>query len=105
MKLLIDENISYRLVKKIEDIFPNSQQVKRLGLLAKEDEIIWKFAVNFGYTILTFDEDYKELSNLLGTPPKVILLKTFENASTFKIEEVLRKYYLEIEHFHSKEFF
>jgi predicted nuclease of predicted toxin-antitoxin system len=35
MKLLIDENISYRLVKKLADIFPDSEQVKRLRLLAK----------------------------------------------------------------------
>jgi predicted nuclease of predicted toxin-antitoxin system len=41
IKLLIDENISYRLVKEIEDIFPDSQQVKRLGLLGKEDYIVW----------------------------------------------------------------
>lgn len=40
IKLLIDENILYRLVKKIADIFPDSQQVKRLGLVGKEDHLV-----------------------------------------------------------------
>jgi predicted nuclease of predicted toxin-antitoxin system len=32
VKLLLDQNISYRLVDKINLIFPGTEQVKRLGL-------------------------------------------------------------------------
>ena len=32
MKLLFDQNISFRIVKKIEDFLPNSSQVRLLGL-------------------------------------------------------------------------
>jgi predicted nuclease of predicted toxin-antitoxin system len=89
IKLLIDENISYRLVKKIADIFPDSQQVKRLGLLGKEDYIVWNYAKKYDFVILTQDDDYAEMSQLLGYPPKVILLKT-GNTPTNKVEELLR---------------
>ena len=90
IKLLIDENISYRLVKKLEDVFPDSQQVKRLGLLGKEDYVIWNYAKKNDFVILTQDEDYGDLSQLLGYPPKVILLKT-GNITTSGIDELLRQ--------------
>ena len=32
MKLLFDQNISFRLVKRIIDLFPESKQVRELGL-------------------------------------------------------------------------
>jgi predicted nuclease of predicted toxin-antitoxin system len=32
MKLLLDQNISFRLVSKIRDIFPEAQQVRQLGI-------------------------------------------------------------------------
>lgn len=98
IKLLIDENISYRLVKKIADLFPDSQQVKRLGLLGKEDYLVWNYAKKYGFVILTQDDDYSEMSQLLGFPPKVILLKT-GNISTDKIEELLRKKLGDVEFF------
>jgi len=88
IKLLIDENISYRLVKKIADIFPDYQQVKRLRLIGKEDYLIWNYAKKYDFVILTKDDDYVEMSQLLGFPPKVIFMKT-GNISTNKMEELL----------------
>ncbi len=32
MKLLFDQNISYRLINGIIDVFPDSKQVRELGL-------------------------------------------------------------------------
>jgi len=32
MKLLFDQNISFRLIKQITDLFPDSKQVRELGL-------------------------------------------------------------------------
>ena len=103
MKLLIDENISYRLFKKMEDIFPDSQQVKRLGLLGKEDYVIWNYAKKNDFVILTQDEDYNDLSQLLGYPPKVILLKT-GNITTEGIDELLRQKLSTIEFFISPDY-
>ena len=88
MKLLFDENISYRIVRKIDNIFPNSEQVKRLGLLSKRDILIWEHAKKYNFTIVTHDDDYAELSLLKGTPPKVIWLRT-GNISTDDLAALL----------------
>ena len=75
-KLLFDENISYRVVKQILHLFPDSQPANRLKLVSKEDGLIWAYAKANDFTIITYDEDYEELSQLRGWPPKVILLRT-----------------------------
>lgn len=38
--------------------------------------MIWEYARVNNYTILTFDEDFSELQNLLSYPPKIIWLRT-----------------------------
>lgn len=37
MKLLLDQNISFRIVKKIQDFLPLASQVKLLGLENSDD--------------------------------------------------------------------
>lgn len=76
MKLLIDENLSYRLVKQLQEYFPGSEQVKRLGLATSRDTAIWDFARQHDFIILTQDEDFLDLSLTRGAPPKVVLLRT-----------------------------
>jgi len=68
-KLLFDENISYRIVRKIAHLYPDSEQVKRLGLLSKKDGIIWEYAKHNNYVIVTHDEDYDD-KRLTGRSPK-----------------------------------
>ena len=82
----------------IADIFPESQQAKRLGLLGIEDPIIWKYAKDHNYSILTYDSDYEDLSFIHGSPPKVFLLKA-GNLSNKEIENLLRQNIVEITHF------
>ncbi len=88
MKLLFDENIFYQIVKKVESVFPGSEQVKRLGLLAKKDRIVWDFALQHDFTVVSHDEDYYELSFYRGFPPKVIWLRT-GNITTNDLAELL----------------
>jgi predicted nuclease of predicted toxin-antitoxin system len=76
MKLLFDQNISFRLVRKILGTFPEAKQIRELGLENYTDRQIWNFAKENEYTIVTFDADFFELSNLFGTPPKIIWLRT-----------------------------
>ena len=88
MKLLFDQNISFRLVKRIESLFPGSQQVKSLALENKTDKTIWDFAKKEEYTIVTFDSDYYDLSLTLSHPPKIIWIKT-GNLTTNALEKLL----------------
>ena len=76
MKLLFDQNISFRLVRKISEIFPEAKQIRELGLENNTDRQIWNFAKENEYVIVTFDADFFDLSNLFGTPPKIIWLRT-----------------------------
>ena len=49
MKILIDENISSRLVFHIQLAFPEVEHVKTLGLLTANDFSIFMFARQNGY--------------------------------------------------------
>jgi predicted nuclease of predicted toxin-antitoxin system len=76
VKLLIDQNLSYRLVKPLQEQFPGTEQVLRLGLTDHCDTTIWEYARLHDFVIPTQDEDFFDLSSLRGAPPKVILLRT-----------------------------
>ena len=88
MKLLLDQNISYRLISKIEYLFPNTDQVKRLKLDGKTDHQIWNYTRLNGYTILTFDGDFCDIAAVKGHPPKIIWLRT-GNLTTAQLAEVI----------------
>jgi predicted nuclease of predicted toxin-antitoxin system len=62
------------------------------------DRDIWQYAKQHGLMVITFDEDFEELANLNGFPPKVIVLR-IGNTSTAKIAEVLLSKITEIEAF------
>ena len=85
MKLLLDQNISYRLIKKLDVQFPGSQHVNSVGLENKSDRLIWEFAKGEGFTIVTFDSDFYDFSLTQGHPPKLIWIKS-RNTSTTNLE-------------------
>jgi predicted nuclease of predicted toxin-antitoxin system len=73
MKLLFDENLSYKLVRLLADLFPDSIHVRDVGLKAAEDSEIWKYAQDNSFIICSKDSDLHQRSFLLGFPPKVYL--------------------------------
>ncbi len=75
-KLLLDQNLSYHLVRQIADVFPNAQQVGNLGLYNSNDKNIWQYAKDNDFAIVTFDADFIDFANLYGHPPKIIWLRT-----------------------------
>ena len=92
MKLLLDQNISFRITSKIQDLFPESKQVRDLGLENSKDSFLWNYAKENNYCIVTFDGDFYDLGLIKGSSPKVIWLR-LGNTSTQNIETVLRKNY------------
>jgi predicted nuclease of predicted toxin-antitoxin system len=83
IRIISDENISWRLKKELPDweILPSNEIHKYQRL---SDFKIWQFAQSNNYHILTFDEDFTELQNLLGYPPKIIWMRT-GNLTTLEI--------------------
>ncbi len=102
MKLLFDQNLSYRLCDLLKDLYPDSQQVRLLGLDRTEDIGIWEYALKHGFVIVTQDADFYELSLLRGAPPKIVWLRCGNQPTTF-INMLLRKYTQEISTFISDE--
>lgn len=89
MKLLLDENLPPKLLTALADLFPDSTHVHRIGLGSASDTEVWEFARTHGYTLVSKDSDFHELSLLRGYPPKVIWLKR-GNCTTRQIEVILR---------------
>lgn len=98
MKLLFDQNLSFRLVSKLKKDFPEAQQVRSLALENANDQKIWSFARENNYTIVTFDADFLDLAQLRGIPPKIIWLRV-GNMSTNTIAQVLQNHKKTIERF------
>lgn len=96
MKLLFDQNLSPRLVTKLEDYFPASTHVVTHALDHASDETVWVFAREHGYTLVTKDSDFHELSLLKGAPPKVVWIRR-GNCTTHQIEAILRKHASDIQ--------
>ncbi len=89
-KLLFDQNLSYRIIKQIETLFPNSTHVRLIKLDNAEDFMIWQFAKEHNYHIITKDSDFNDISNLHGYPPKIIQLN-LGNTSTQTIIKLLQE--------------
>ncbi len=98
MKLLFDQNISPRIVRRIESDFPSSKQVRHVGLEDASDEEIFNYAKRNNFSVVTFDSDFVDLNVIRGIPPKIIWLKT-GNLTTKSISELLRKNILSIHKF------
>lgn len=76
MRLLLDENISRRILPFIEPVFPGSNHVVLLDMQRFGDKQIWDFARDNGYVIVSKDADFHEMSILYGQPPQLIWLRS-----------------------------
>jgi predicted nuclease of predicted toxin-antitoxin system len=88
MKLLLDENLSRRIVPFLQADFPGTSQVAMEGLERGSDLDVWRYAKENDFVIVTKDSDFYELSLLHGTPPKVIWLQV-GNVSKATVMELL----------------
>ena len=89
MKLLFDQNISPKIVRQIELEFPDSKQVRHVGLEDASDTTIFDYAKSHDYAVVSFDSDFVDLNVVRGIPPKIIWLKT-GNLTTKSISELLK---------------
>lgn len=98
MKLLFDHNLSPRLVTQLADVFANSAHLIHHALEQATDMKVWEFARDNGFTLVTKDSDFHDLSLLRGSPPQVIWLRV-GNCTTADIETLLRQHQPEIVQF------
>jgi predicted nuclease of predicted toxin-antitoxin system len=91
MKLLFDQNLSFRLCQTVADLFPESNHVRLLGLSEVHDRVLWDYAKANGFTVVSQDADFAEMAIVLGSPPKVIWLRG-GNQSTAAISTLIRRH-------------
>jgi predicted nuclease of predicted toxin-antitoxin system len=89
VKLLFDQNLSHRLCRLLVDIYPEAKQVRHAGLDRANDTVVWESARREGFTIVTLDSDFADLTALRGAPPKIIWLRCGNQPTEF-IEHLLR---------------
>lgn len=91
MRLLFDANSSPKLVHRLCDLFPGSVHLFDLKLARdEEDKMIWSYAKQNEFDIITADgDDYPPLVYRFGPPPRVILLKSWRFPTQIA-EDVIR---------------
>ena len=89
MKLLLDENLSLRLVESLADLYPGSDHVHNLSLGGANDSEVWDYAKLHEFAIVSKDSDFAERSVLEKDPPKIIWIR-LGNCSTADVERLLR---------------
>ena len=66
MKLLFDQNLSFKLCQLIAAVLPESNHVGLLGLSEADDRQVWEHAKANGFTIVSQNVDFAEMAALLG---------------------------------------
>ena len=75
MTLLLDQNLSHRLVENLASLYPDSSHVRMHGLNTAEDEKVWDFARQHSFMIVSKDSDLYQRSLSYGFPTKVIWIR------------------------------
>jgi hypothetical protein len=98
VKLLLDENLSPRLVSRLNLLFPGIAHVREAKLQQSDDRVIWEWDRENGFAVLTTDADFVALAHRLGSPPKVVHLERCDFPLGV-IEEWLRRSAVRISEF------
>jgi predicted nuclease of predicted toxin-antitoxin system len=89
MRLLFDQNLSFKLCNLLADLFPDSTQARLIGMEQSDDVDLWEYARVNEYVIVTQDVDFFNRSAVHGFPPKIIWLRC-GNQRTVYLEALLR---------------
>ena len=65
MTLLLDQNLSPRLITVLGDLYPGSTHVRDAGLQAADDDTVWRYAAQHGFAIVSKDAAHLAHWNLL----------------------------------------
>lgn len=89
--LLIDEMLSRKLVSKLSGVMPTITHISSENLQSEMDIEIWNYAKEQNRAILTKDSDFKNLSMLLGCPPKVVHINCGNKSTDYILKLLISK--------------
>lgn len=91
MRVLLDQNLSPKLIRRLVDVIPGLESVYDHGLTGATDPFIYDWARRAGYAaVLSADGDFVRLAEQLGPPPKVIRVERCDYPSAI-LEQLLRR--------------
>jgi len=89
MKLLIDQNISKRIIESIQDVFPKSIHITDLKLGDASDIEVWEYALKNNFVLISTDIDVVDRCVISDKAPKTLFVKG-DFLTTTKMEWALR---------------
>jgi predicted nuclease of predicted toxin-antitoxin system len=91
VQILLDQNLSPKLIRKLTDLFPGLESVYNLGLTNAPDTSIFTWAKERQIDAsISSDRDFIQLAEQIGPPPKVIRIEQCGFPSSV-IEQLLRR--------------
>lgn len=87
---MLDQNLSYRMLPELEQVYPGSSHVRLRNLDTADDKTIWEYAREHGFAIVTLDSDFHELATIYGAPPKVVWIKTGNQPRGYVVSKLLQ---------------
>lgn len=98
MRLLLDQNLSHRLVPMLTAQYPGSVHVRDVSLATASDGDVWSYAARFGLVVVSKDNDFQQRALLFGPPPKVVWIR-LGNCTTEAVAELLRSRLVDLDAF------
>ena len=98
MKILLDENISQRLMSNVRDAL-DCTHVEIILERGASDSAVWEYAKTNDLMISSKDNDFRQRAFVFGAPPKVIWLDV-GNARTSEIAGLLLANLEQVRRFH-----
>ena len=80
------------------DLFPGSQRVREAELTKSADLLIWEYARQENFAIVSKDADFYDRAMVIGAPPKVVFLQV-GNCGTNQAARLIRESALRIVQF------
>jgi predicted nuclease of predicted toxin-antitoxin system len=82
VKLLLDHNLSPKLVHLLADVYPECTHVHAIGMERASDTEVWRYAAEHGFAIVSRDSDFPQRSLCSGLRERYIPVRRFVEEST-----------------------
>ena len=65
MRLLFDQNLSFKLIRLLADAFPESNRISLLAMEEAEDRAVWEYAKTNDFILVSQDADFADMATHL----------------------------------------
>jgi predicted nuclease of predicted toxin-antitoxin system len=99
VRILLDQNLSPKLIRQLADVLPGLESVYDHDLIGASDPFIFDWARTLEFSALvSADRDFVQLAERVGPPPRVIRIERCDFPSRI-IEQLIRREAIRIREF------